>query len=125
MPAGSQVPRRSRSYDLGEEYIEDALSENEAAHGYVLTCQMRAESDCVIRVPASSDVCKTTQASYQATISNVRQLSQSTIALSIKGESLSQAGLPAWAVRQPAGAGTDQTRAYRSARCRRAVRSAS
>ncbi|HBB22739.1 MAG TPA: NADH oxidase, partial [Pseudomonas sp.] len=30
------------SYDLGEEYIEDALSEDEAAQGYVLTCQMRA-----------------------------------------------------------------------------------
>ncbi len=100
------------SYDLGEEYIEDALSEDEAAQGYVLTCQMRAESDCVIRVPASSDVCKTTQASYQATISNVRQLSQSTIALSIKGESLSQlAFLPGQYVNLQV-PGTDQTRAY-------------
>jgi hypothetical protein len=34
----------------------------------------------------SSDVCKTEQASYEATISAVRQLSDSTIALSIKGE---------------------------------------
>ena len=78
------------TYDLGEEYIEDALSPEEAAQGFVLTCQMRAQSDCVVRVPVSSDVCRTRQASYDATISAVRQLSDSTIALSIKGEALSK-----------------------------------
>lgn len=77
-------------YDLGQEYIEDALTEDEAEQGYVLTCQMRAQSDCVVRVPASSQVCKTAQASFEASISAVRQLSESTIALSIKGESLSR-----------------------------------
>ena len=41
-------------------------SEAEAEQGYVLTCQMRAESDCVIRVPASSQLCKTQQASFEA-----------------------------------------------------------
>ncbi len=99
-------------YDLGQEYIEDALSEEEVAQGYVLTCQMRAESDCVIRVPASSQVCKTEQASYQASISNVRQLSDSTIALSIKGESLSRlAFLPGQYVNLGV-PGSEQTRAY-------------
>lgn len=99
-------------YDLGEEYIEDALSEDEAAQGYVLTCQMRPESDCVVRVPASSEVCKTEQASYEATISAVRPLSDSTIALSIKGESLSKlAFLPGQYVNLKV-PGTDQTRAY-------------
>jgi len=99
-------------YDLGEEYIEDALSEDEAEQGYVLTCQMRAESDCVVRVPASSQVCKTEQASYEAAISDVRQLSESTISLSVKGDSLTQlAFLPGQYVnlRVP---GSDQTRAY-------------
>ena len=69
----------SGQYDLGEEYVEDALSEEEAEQGYVLTCQMRAESDCVVRVPASSEVCKTQQASFEAQISAVRQLSESKI----------------------------------------------
>jgi benzoate/toluate 1,2-dioxygenase reductase subunit len=99
-------------YDLGEEYIEDALSEDEAEQGYVLTCQMRAESDCVIRVPASSEVCKTQQASFEAAISAVRQLSDSTIALSIKGESLNQlAFLPGQYVNLKV-PGSEQTRAY-------------
>ncbi|OHC69475.1 MAG: NADH oxidase [Pseudomonadales bacterium RIFCSPLOWO2_02_FULL_63_210] len=99
-------------YDLGEEYVEDALSEEEAEQGYVLTCQMRAESDCVVRVPASSDVCKTQQASYEAAISAVRQLSDSTIALSIKGESLSKlAFLPGQYVNLKV-PGSEQSRAY-------------
>ncbi|MGH8354109.1 MAG: benzoate 1,2-dioxygenase electron transfer component BenC [Pseudomonas sp.] len=99
-------------YDLGQDYIEDALSEEEAGQGYVLTCQMRAQSDCVLRVPASSEVCKTQQASFEASISAVRQLSDSTIALSLKGESLSRlAFLPGQYVnlRVP---GSEQTRAY-------------
>lgn len=99
-------------YELGEDYIEDALSEDEVAQGYVLTCQMRAESDCVLRVPASSELCKTEQASYEAAISAVRQLSESTIALSIKGESLSKlAFLPGQYVNLKV-PGSEQSRAY-------------
>ena len=48
-------------FSMGE-YIDDALSPAEAAAGYVLTCQMRPKSDCVVRIPASSQVCKTKQA---------------------------------------------------------------
>ncbi|WP_342246801.1 benzoate 1,2-dioxygenase electron transfer component BenC [Pseudomonas sp. OTU5201] len=99
-------------YDMGQDYIEDALSEDEAGQGYVLTCQMRAESDCVVRVPASSEVCKTQQASFEASISAVRQLSDSTISLSIKGESLSKlAFLPGQYVNLQV-PGSEQTRAY-------------
>ncbi|MNB83466.1 Benzoate 1,2-dioxygenase electron transfer component [compost metagenome] len=99
-------------YDLGQEYIEDALSEEEAQLGYVLTCQMRAESDCVVRVPTSSQVCKTEQASYQASISEVRQLSDSTIALSIKGEALDNLSfLPGQYVNLGV-PGSEQSRAY-------------
>ncbi|MFC0668018.1 benzoate 1,2-dioxygenase electron transfer component BenC [Azotobacter chroococcum] len=99
-------------YDLGDNYIEDALSEAEKAEGLVLTCQMRLESDCVLRIPASSEVCKTEQASYEALISDVRALSDSVISLSIKGASLARLSfLPGQYVnlRVP---GSDQTRAY-------------
>lgn len=99
-------------YDLGQDYIEDALSEEEVGQGYVLTCQMRAQSDCVVRVPASSQVCKTAQASFEASISAVRQLSESTIALSIRGESLNRlAFLPGQYVNLQV-PGSGQSRAY-------------
>ena len=99
-------------YDLGQDYIEDALSEEEAGQGYVLTCQMRARSDCVVRVPASSQVCKTAQARFEASISAVRQLSESTIALSIRGESLNRlAFLPGQYVNLQV-PGSGQSRAY-------------
>ncbi|MGV5528037.1 benzoate 1,2-dioxygenase electron transfer component BenC [Pseudomonas sp. XP1] len=102
----------SGRYDLGDNFIEDALSEDEVAEGYVLTCQMRAESDCVIRIPASSQLCKTEQASFKAAISDVRQLSASTIALSIKGEALSRlAFLPGQYVNLKV-PGSEQSRAY-------------
>ena len=42
------------SYDLGDDYIEDALTEDEAAEGLVLTCQMTVSSDCVLAVPVPS-----------------------------------------------------------------------
>jgi benzoate/toluate 1,2-dioxygenase reductase subunit len=99
-------------YDLGQEYIEDALTEEEAAEGYVLTCQMRAQTDCVVRVPASSDVCRTQQASFSGAISAVQQLSDSTIALRIKGESLSKlAFLPGQYVNLQV-PGSEHSRAY-------------
>ena len=102
----------SGCYDLGDNFIEDALSGDEIAQGYVLTCQMRAESDCVVRIPASSQLCKTEQASFEAAISDVRQLSASTIALSIKGEALSRlAFLPGQYVNLKV-PGSDQSRAY-------------
>ncbi|MBH9398384.1 ring-hydroxylating dioxygenase ferredoxin reductase family protein [Pseudomonas aeruginosa] len=99
-------------YDLGQDYIDDALSAEEAARGYVLTCQMRAESDCVLRVPASSTLCRTGQARYEARISQVRQLSPSTIALSLKGEALAGlAFLPGQYVNLQV-PGSEQRRAY-------------
>lgn len=102
----------SGRYALGDNFIEDALSEEEIADGYVLTCQMRAESDCVLRIPASSQLCKTEQASFEAAISDVRQLSASTIALSIKGEALSRlAFLPGQYVNLKV-PGSEQSRAY-------------
>ncbi|MBK5542262.1 ring-hydroxylating dioxygenase ferredoxin reductase family protein [Pseudomonas sp. TH05] len=99
-------------YDLGEDYIDDALTADEAEQGFVLTCQMRALSDCVVRVPASSQVCRAAQATFTASISAVRQLSDSTIALSIKGEALSKlAFLPGQYVNL-AVPGSEQSRAY-------------
>ncbi|MBV8272392.1 MAG: ring-hydroxylating dioxygenase ferredoxin reductase family protein [Cupriavidus sp.] len=74
----------SGKYDLPESsYIEDALTAEEAAKGYVLACQTRPRSDCVIRVPASSTACKTGVARFEGAIAAVAPLSDSTIGFSI------------------------------------------
>ncbi|WP_157271205.1 benzoate 1,2-dioxygenase electron transfer component BenC [Azohydromonas aeria] len=101
----------SGKYEMGE-YIEDALSEDEAARGYVLTCQMRARGNCVVQVPASSAVCRTQRAVLEAAVGEVRQLSPSTISLTLRDESLGKlAFLPGQYVNLQV-PGTDQTRAY-------------
>ena len=75
----------SGEYDMPESaYIEDALTPEEAAEGYVLTCQMRPKSDCVIQVQASSQACKTGVAEFGGTIAQVGLISASTIGLSIE-----------------------------------------
>lgn len=58
----------SGTYDLGDDYIEDALTEDEAAEGLVLTCQMVPKSDCVITVPVPSTACKTGTAQFSGTV---------------------------------------------------------
>ncbi len=101
----------SGRFEMGE-YIEDALSEDEAAQGFVLTCQMRAQSDCVVAVPASSAVCRTPQAAVQASVQAVRQLSPSTIALTLQAPALDKlAFLPGQYVNLQL-PGSTETRAY-------------
>jgi len=74
----------SGHYDLPESsYIEDALTAEEASKGYVLACQTRPRSDCVIRVPASSTACKTGVTRFEGAIAAVAPLSDSTIGFSI------------------------------------------
>jgi benzoate/toluate 1,2-dioxygenase reductase subunit len=75
----------SGDYSLGD-YIEDAMTPEEAEQGYVLTCQMKAKSDCIIAIPASSAVCKTKPSSVTATMVEVRHLSDSTIGFSVRPE---------------------------------------
>ncbi|HRM68437.1 MAG TPA: 2Fe-2S iron-sulfur cluster-binding protein, partial [Thauera phenylacetica] len=79
----------SGKYELGF-YIDDAMSEEEAKLGYVLTCQMHPKSDCVVNVPASSEVCKIKHATLTATVAEVRQLSPSTLSLVLQGEGIAK-----------------------------------
>ena len=69
-------------YDGGD-YIEDALTDEEAAEGYGLACQMRPKSDLVLRVAASSDLCKARGASFNAKLSAVDRLSDTTLGFSL------------------------------------------
>lgn len=73
------------SFDMPEEtYIEDALTPEEAAKGYVLACQCRPTSDGVYQVQASSELCKTEVQEFHGVLSNLDKISDSTIAFDVQ-----------------------------------------
>ncbi|HEX7932060.1 MAG TPA: benzoate 1,2-dioxygenase electron transfer component BenC [Paraburkholderia sp.] len=76
----------SGAYDLGDDYIEDALSDDEKDSGLVLTCQMVPQSDCVIAVPASSTACKTAHSAFAATVSKVEPHNDAAVVLELDVE---------------------------------------
>ncbi|WP_407530223.1 benzoate 1,2-dioxygenase electron transfer component BenC [Methylobacterium oryzisoli] len=78
-----RVRCESGRFDPGS-YIEDALTDEEAAQGYGLACQMRPKTDLVLAVAASSEVCKTKIAAHTGTITAVRRLSDTTFGLSVE-----------------------------------------
>ena len=73
----------SGDYDGGD-YIEDALTDEEADSGYALPCQMTPRSDLVLRIPGTSEMAKTGPAAHTATISEVRHLSGSTVSFALE-----------------------------------------
>ena len=75
----------SGEYEMGV-YIEDALTEDEAAQGYVLTCQMRPKSDCVVRVPASAAACKTEVGSHGGRVTEIARDSSTTVSFSLQAD---------------------------------------
>jgi len=72
------------SYDLGDEYIDEALTADEAKEGLILTCQMKVSSDCVIAVPVPSSACKVKPAIHGGEVANVEFVSDSTIILKLR-----------------------------------------
>ncbi len=75
---------QSGEFDPGD-YIEDALTEEEAAEGLALACQMRPKTDLVVDVFASSEVCKTKGQAFQASLKSVERLSGTTIGFTLEG----------------------------------------
>ena len=74
----------SGAYDRGN-YLEDALTEEEAAMGWALACQTRPKTDLVVAIAASSEACKTRGQTYRARLHSVDKLSETTIAFSLDG----------------------------------------
>jgi benzoate/toluate 1,2-dioxygenase reductase component len=102
----------SGTYEMGD-YVEDeAMTEDEESEGYVLTCQMTPTSDCVIRIPATSDVAKAGVAAHSGTVASIDQLSDTTSQFSIQLDDRGALGfLPGQYVNIQV-PGTDQTRSY-------------
>ncbi|GGR66835.1 benzoate/toluate 1,2-dioxygenase reductase subunit [Nocardioides luteus] len=67
----------------GGTYIEDALSEAEAAEGYALPCSMKPRSDLALQIATTSEVAKTGAASYTGTVVGLDRLSPTTVQLAI------------------------------------------
>lgn len=65
-------------------YIDDALTPEDAAKGFILACQARPRSNLVVQVLATSAACKTAPAAHAATVTSVAQLSESTIGLAVE-----------------------------------------
>ena len=72
------------SYDLGDDYIDDALTAEEAAQGFVLPCQMTVSSDCVVQVLVAATACKLAPATMDAELVSVERLSANRVRLSIR-----------------------------------------
>ena len=101
----------SGTYDGGE-YIDEALTDEEAVQGYALPCQMVPESDLVLQIPTTSEVAKTKAATHRGTITEVRRHSDSTVGFTVDlDDRPALAFLPGQYVniRVP---GTDETRSY-------------
>jgi NAD(P)H-flavin reductase/ferredoxin len=72
----------SGSFDGGD-YIEEALTEDEAAQGYCLPCQMTPHSDLVLRIPSTSAAAKTAAAKHTATVVDINRHSPSTVGFTL------------------------------------------
>lgn len=72
----------SGSYDAGD-YIDEALTDDEAARGYCLPCQMTPHSDLVLRIPTTSAACKTGPATHTATVTAVDRHSPTTVGITL------------------------------------------
>ena len=70
------------SYEL-EFYMEEAMTEDEAAEGFVLPCQMTVESDCALSIPVSSEMCKTGAQTMSGVIQAIDALSETSFNLTV------------------------------------------
>ena len=101
----------SGEYDGGA-YIEDALSADEAADGFVLPCSMKPRSDLVLQVASTSEVAKTQAATYTGRITELTRLSPTTVAFTLDTPDRDRlAFLPGQYV-NIAVPGVDETRSY-------------
>ncbi|MFB8267596.1 benzoate 1,2-dioxygenase electron transfer component BenC [Streptomyces sp. NPDC055955] len=101
----------SGSYDGGD-YIDEALTDDEAAAGYCLPCQMTPESDLVLRIPATSASARTAPAEHTAKLASIERYSATTVGITLDVDDREAfAFLPGQYV-NIAVPGTDQARSY-------------
>ncbi len=96
----------------GGNYLEDALSPDEADSGYVLPCSMKPRSDLVLQIATTSAVAKTSAATHRGRITALDRLSPTTVGLAVEIDDRdSLAFLPGQYV-NIAVPGTEESRSY-------------
>ncbi|MBB6627522.1 2Fe-2S iron-sulfur cluster binding domain-containing protein [Nocardioides sp. KIGAM211] len=68
----------SGTYTMSDDYLEEALTDEEAAEGFILACQTTPLSDMVVRVPVASTVAGLSKRAVPGSIQQVNILSSST-----------------------------------------------
>lgn len=81
----------SGSYEMDEDgYIEEALTEEEAANRYILACQCQPTSTGIYQIQSTSKVCKISIKNYEAIVSSLEKVSDSTFVLQLTLEESSE-----------------------------------
>ncbi|MCZ0999476.1 benzoate 1,2-dioxygenase electron transfer component BenC [Streptomyces mirabilis] len=101
----------SGRYDGGD-YIEEALTDDEAASGFCLPCQMTPHSDLVLRIPSSSAAAKTAAATHTATLAAIRRHSATTVEFALDVDDRNGLDFLPGQYVNIAVPGTDQARSY-------------
>lgn len=102
---------RSGIFDAGD-YIEEALSDEDAEAGYALACQVRPESDLVVDILASAAACKVKSTPVATEIKELNRLSSEIYQLKLSAtDGSSFQFLPGQYVNIEV-PGTSQTRSY-------------
>jgi ferredoxin-NADP reductase/ferredoxin len=101
----------SGSYDGGD-YIDEALTEDEAAAGYCLPCQTTPHTDLVLRIASSSAAAKTGPAAHTATLADIKRHSPTTIEFTLDVDDRGALEFLPGQYVHIAVPGTDQARSY-------------
>jgi NAD(P)-dependent dehydrogenase (short-subunit alcohol dehydrogenase family)/ferredoxin-NADP reductase/ferredoxin len=73
----------SGEFDRGS-FLEDALSPDEEAEGYVLPCQMKPRTDLVLQIASTSAAAKTGAGTRRGTVTALERLSPTTVAVTVE-----------------------------------------
>jgi NAD(P)H-flavin reductase/ferredoxin len=101
----------SGSYDGGD-YIDEALTDDEAANGYCLPCQMTPHSDLMLRIPSTSAAAKTAAATHTATVAAITRHSPTTVEFVLDVDERDALDFLPGQYVNVAVPGTDQSRSY-------------
>ncbi|GHD05152.1 benzoate 1,2-dioxygenase electron transfer component BenC [Zhihengliuella salsuginis] len=101
----------SGTYDGGD-YIDEALTDDEADEGFCLPCQMSPESDLVLRMAGTAEMAKTGIAEFKATIERLHWYADNTAGITLEVENRDELHFLPGQYMNIKVPGTDEERSY-------------